>query len=85
MYSLIECSIGESQLCIMEYCSSVNVDPDPFYSLDVQLYRRHFNVVTCSFIAITASLFILFVAIGTYDFIRTKIASLCKQSVSKFL
>ncbi len=78
-------SISGSKYCLMERSTTVNEDPDPFYSLDINIHRRHFNWVTCSLIAITASLLLVFVAIGTYDLMRKRIIPLGKRSVSRIL
>ncbi len=44
-------SISGSKYCLMERVQPIiSEDLDPFYSLDINIHRRHFNWVTCSLI-----------------------------------
>ncbi len=72
-----------SELCLIETCIANN-DPEPFYYIHVSFTRRYMNWIVFTLIAIAGSLLLVFVAIGTYDIMRTKIYSMGKKSMARF-
>ena len=71
-----------TKLCFLGQCLANSEAPAPFYSLDVTFNRQSLNWITSTLIAFVVSLFMLLMAIGTYDVMRKKVCPAGEKHIS---